>query len=103
MSVGVGYVGMSRFATFSVGNVFWMEPIDLSLHHAAMGNSAAKLRSPVKKPPFVKVTAEDGDHVAPPPPEIVEPDPDLIARRSRAGAQGLFVDAIPDQRAGRAG
>jgi putative ATP-binding cassette transporter len=54
-----------------------MEPIDFSLHYPAMGNSAAKLRSPAKKPPFVKVTAEDGDHVAPPPPEIVEPDPDL--------------------------
>ncbi|MGB6394064.1 MAG: ABC transporter ATP-binding protein/permease [Bradyrhizobium sp.] len=35
-----------------------------------MGNSAATLRSPAK------VAAEDGDHVEPPP-EIVDPDPDL--------------------------
>ena len=28
------------------------------------------------KSEFVEVTAEDGDHVEPPPPEILEPDPD---------------------------
>jgi putative ATP-binding cassette transporter len=48
-----------------------MEPIDFPLHYPAMGNSAATLRSPAK------VAAEDGDHVEPPPPEIVDPDPDL--------------------------
>jgi putative ATP-binding cassette transporter len=47
-----------------------MEPIDFPLHYPAMGNSAATLRSPAK------VAAEDGDHVEPPP-EIVDPDPDL--------------------------
>jgi vitamin B12/bleomycin/antimicrobial peptide transport system ATP-binding/permease protein len=30
-----------------------------------------------EKSEFVEVTAEDGDHVDPPPPEVVEPDPEL--------------------------
>src|SRR5882672_20937 len=30
-----------------------------------------------EKSEFVEVTAEDGDHVEPPPPEVVEPDPEL--------------------------
>src|SRR5947209_3739692 len=30
-----------------------------------------------RKSEFVDVTAEDGDHVEPPPPEVVEPDPEL--------------------------
>ena len=53
--------------------------------------SAAKKPAPASKQPdpgadtpdseekseFVEVTAEDGDHVDPPPPEVVEPDPEL--------------------------
>jgi hypothetical protein len=54
-----------------------MQLIDFSLHYPAMGNSVAKLRSPAKIPPIVEVTAEDGDQVEAPPPEIAEPDPDL--------------------------
>ena len=42
-----------------------------------MANPAAKSRAAVKKPPIVEVPAEDGDHVEPPPPEVVEPDPEL--------------------------
>jgi len=53
-----------------------MEPIDFSLHYLVMGNPAVKLQPTAKKPPIVEVIAEDGDHVDPPPPEIVEPDPD---------------------------
>ena len=30
-----------------------------------------------KKPEIVDITAEDGKHVEPPPPEVVEPDPEL--------------------------
>ena len=58
------------FCRFFGWEFFWMEPIDFPLHYPAMGNSAATLRSPAK------VAAEDGDHVEPPP-EIVDPDPDL--------------------------
>jgi vitamin B12/bleomycin/antimicrobial peptide transport system ATP-binding/permease protein len=42
-----------------------------------MAESASKPKSPATKSDFVEVVAEDGDHVQPPPPEIVEPDPDL--------------------------
>ena len=42
-----------------------------------MANPAAKSRAAVKKSPIVEVAAEDGDHVEPPPPEVVEPDPEL--------------------------
>jgi putative ATP-binding cassette transporter len=42
-----------------------------------MAKPASKSPSPATKPDFVEVVAEDGDHVEPPPPEIVETDPDL--------------------------
>jgi putative ATP-binding cassette transporter len=48
-----------------------------------MATPALKPKSSTKKPDsaekseFVEVVAEDGDHVEPPPPEIVEPDPEL--------------------------
>jgi vitamin B12/bleomycin/antimicrobial peptide transport system ATP-binding/permease protein len=42
-----------------------------------MAKSASKSRSPATKSDFVEVVAEGGGRVEPPPPEIVEPDPDL--------------------------
>jgi vitamin B12/bleomycin/antimicrobial peptide transport system ATP-binding/permease protein len=42
-----------------------------------MANPAAKSRAAAKKSPIVEVVAEDGDHIVPPPPEVVEPDPDM--------------------------
>ncbi len=42
-----------------------------------MANPAAKSRAAAKKTPIVEVDAEDGDHFEPPPPEVLEPDPDL--------------------------
>jgi vitamin B12/bleomycin/antimicrobial peptide transport system ATP-binding/permease protein len=42
-----------------------------------MANPAAKSRAAAKKSPIVEVAEEDGDHVEQPPPEVVEPDPDL--------------------------
>src|SRR5882724_12760723 len=39
--------------------------------------SSAKESDSGQKSEFVDVTAEDGDHVEPPPPEVVEPDPEL--------------------------
>src|SRR5882762_8569308 len=41
-----------------------------------MSKPAAKSRPPAKKPTFVEVVAKTGDQVEPPPPEIVEPDPE---------------------------
>src|SRR6476660_10163609 len=42
-----------------------------------MAKPGAKSESPAEKSEFVEVVAEDGDHVEPPTPEIVEPDPEL--------------------------
>jgi putative ATP-binding cassette transporter len=41
-----------------------------------MQKSAAK-REQDRKPPIVEIKGENGDEVAPPPPELVEPDPEL--------------------------
>jgi vitamin B12/bleomycin/antimicrobial peptide transport system ATP-binding/permease protein len=38
---------------------------------------AAKSRAAAKNPPIVEAVAEGGDHVEPPPPEVLEPDPDM--------------------------
>src|ERR1700682_6426506 len=42
-----------------------------------MATPAAKSRPATNKSPIVEVAAEDGDHIEPPPPEVVEPDPDM--------------------------
>src|SRR5437667_8534855 len=42
-----------------------------------MANPAAKFRVAAKKSPMVEVVAEDGDHIEPPPPEVLEPEPDM--------------------------
>jgi len=43
-----------------------------------MANPAAKSRAAAKKSPNEEeVVAEDGDHVEPPPPEVLEPEPDM--------------------------
>jgi vitamin B12/bleomycin/antimicrobial peptide transport system ATP-binding/permease protein len=42
---------------------------------SAKSKPSSKSKPPAKKSPIV--VAEDGDHVEPPPPEVVEPDPEL--------------------------
>src|SRR5258707_10253589 len=42
-----------------------------------MSKPAAKPKPAAKKSPIVGVVVEDGDRIEPPPPETVEPDPDL--------------------------
>jgi putative ATP-binding cassette transporter len=42
-----------------------------------MANPAAKSSPAAEKSPLVAVVAEDGDHVEPPPPEVLEPEPDM--------------------------
>jgi hypothetical protein len=49
-----------------------------------MANSTAKSRAAAKKPPIVEVAAEDGDHIEPPPPEAVEPDPEMSPEEAGA-------------------
>src|SRR3979409_2797524 len=43
----------------------------------AKESTSEKKKPSTNKPEIVDVTAEDGDHVEPPPPEVVEPDPEL--------------------------
>src|SRR6195256_2697978 len=38
---------------------------------------SSKSKPEPKKSPIVRVAAEDGDHVEPPPPKVIEPDPEL--------------------------
>src|SRR6202048_624476 len=42
-----------------------------------MSKPAAKRKRPAKKSPFVEVVAEAGDQIEPPPPEVLETDPEL--------------------------
>src|SRR6266481_1597959 len=42
-----------------------------------MAKPAAKSKAETKKSPIAEVVAEGGDHVEPPPPEVVEPEPDM--------------------------
>ena len=46
-------------------------------HSIAKKANSSKQQDSNDKPELVEVVAEDGDHVDAPPPEIVEPDPDL--------------------------
>jgi vitamin B12/bleomycin/antimicrobial peptide transport system ATP-binding/permease protein len=48
-------------------------------------------KSAKKKPPIVEVAAEDGDHVEPPPPEVVEPDPELSPEEAEAARKDYLL------------
>src|SRR3981189_3083659 len=43
----------------------------------AKESTSEKRKSSANKPEIVDDTAEDGDHVEPPPPKVIEPDPEL--------------------------
>ncbi len=51
--------------------------------------STAKIAK--KKPPIVEVVAEDGDHVDPPPPEVVETDPELSPEEAEAARRDYLL------------
>jgi vitamin B12/bleomycin/antimicrobial peptide transport system ATP-binding/permease protein len=48
-------------------------------------------KSPKDKPPIVDVVAEDGDPVEPPPPEVVEPDPELSPEQAEEARKGYLL------------
>jgi putative ATP-binding cassette transporter len=68
-----------------------------------MTKSGAKSKSPAKKsgakqPPesetkseFAEVTAEDGKHVEPPPPEVVEPDPEMSSEEAEQARKDYLL------------
>src|SRR6478735_7564609 len=56
-----------------------------------MANHAAKSRAAAKKSPIGEVAAEDGDHVEPPPPEVVEPDPEWTPEEAEQARKGYLL------------
>ena len=62
-----------------------------------MAKPAAKHHPPEKpaddaeKAPIIDVVAEDGDHVEPPPPEIVEPDPQLSPEEAEEARKSYLL------------
>ncbi len=56
--------------------------------HPAKKSAAKNAR---KKPPIVEVVAEDGDHVDPPPPEVVEPDPELTPEEAEEARKDYLL------------
>jgi putative ATP-binding cassette transporter len=55
-----------------------------------MGKHPAK-KSAADKSPIVEVAAEDGGHVEPPPPEVVEPDPELTPEEAEEARKGYLL------------
>src|SRR6267154_3146899 len=53
--------------------------------------STSDKKSSVDKSEIVDVTAEDGDHVEPPPPEVVEPDPELTPEEAEEARKDYLL------------
>jgi putative ATP-binding cassette transporter len=56
-----------------------------------MAQPSAEPRSPASKSDVAEVVAEDGDHVEPPPPEIVEPDPELSPEQAEQARKSYLL------------
>src|SRR5215207_4871964 len=56
-----------------------------------MAKSAVKPKSSAKKPPAVEIDAENGDAVAPPPPEVVEPDPEMTPEEAEQARKDYLL------------
>src|SRR5712672_3888704 len=51
----------------------------------------ARSKSSADKSEIVDVTAEDGDHVEPPPPEVVEPDPEITPEEAEQARKDYLL------------
>jgi putative ATP-binding cassette transporter len=56
-----------------------------------MARHPAKKSSPKKKPPIVEVVSEQGDHVDPPPPEVVETDPEMTPEEAEEARKDYLL------------
>src|SRR3954468_250345 len=56
-----------------------------------MAKSAAKSKPPKNNPDIVEVVAEDGAQVEPPPPEVVEPDPEWSAEEAEQARKDYLL------------
>src|SRR4030088_1280231 len=56
-----------------------------------MSKPAAKSERSEKKSPFVEVTAEAGEHIEPPPPEVLEADPDFSPEEAEEAGKDYLL------------
>jgi vitamin B12/bleomycin/antimicrobial peptide transport system ATP-binding/permease protein len=56
-----------------------------------MATPAAKSRPATNKSPIVEVVAETGGHVEPPPPELLEPDPDMSPQEAEQARKDYLL------------
>jgi putative ATP-binding cassette transporter len=56
-----------------------------------MARHPAKKSSSKKKPPIVDVVTDTGDHVEPPPPEVVEPDPEMTPEEAEEARKDYLL------------
>jgi putative ATP-binding cassette transporter len=56
-----------------------------------MAKHPAKKPSPKKKPPIVEAVSEEGDHVDPPPPEVVETDPEMTPEEAEEARKDYLL------------
>src|SRR3984893_1749403 len=56
-----------------------------------MPEAAAKSRPAAKKPPIIEVVAEGGDRVEPPPPEVLETDPEMSPEQAEQARKNYLL------------
>src|SRR4051794_9362648 len=56
-----------------------------------MAKHPAKKTAAKQKPPIVQVVSEQGDHVDPPPPEVVEPDPEMTPEEAEQARKDYLL------------
>jgi vitamin B12/bleomycin/antimicrobial peptide transport system ATP-binding/permease protein len=56
-----------------------------------MQKPAGKREQGGKKPPIVEIKGEDGDEITPPPPELVEPDPELSPEEAEQARKNYLL------------
>jgi putative ATP-binding cassette transporter len=56
-----------------------------------MAKHPARKSTAKKKPPIVEVVSEEGDHVDPPPPEVIEPDPEMTPEEAEEARKDYLL------------
>src|SRR4030088_2383901 len=56
-----------------------------------MAKHPGKKSAAKKKPPIAEVVSEEGDHVEPPPPEVVEPDPEMTPEEAEEARKNYLL------------
>src|SRR5512141_529238 len=56
-----------------------------------VSNISAKRQGPAAGPPIMEVVAETGDHIEPPPPELLESDPAMSAEEAEQARKDYLL------------